>query len=115
MWPIYILPLDDAFFDRHNKYFGANYSPIKSVDQHQIKLTNTRVASCDQHHLVREVTSLQDVQSSSVSIKAFWFHNHILDCECLPWVKICGPLVNVTKNNRRNRMLIMTDYEIGTV
>lgn len=75
-----------------------------------IQLTNARVASSNEHNLVREVTTLQDVKSSSISIIPFGFHHHILYCKCLPRVKICGPLVNVAENNRGNMMLRMRHY-----
>lgn len=70
-----------------------------------MKLTNARVASSNEDNLVREVTTLQDLKSSSVSIIPFWLHQHILYGKCLPRVKIRGPLVNVTENDKGNRML----------
>lgn len=70
-----------------------------------MKLTNARVASSNEDNLVGEITTLQDLKGSSVSIIPFWLQHHILDCKCLPRVKIGGPLVNVTENDRGNRML----------
>lgn len=70
-----------------------------------MKLTNTSVASGNEDNLIREVTTLQDLKSSGISIITFWLHYHILYCECLPRVKVCGPLVNVTENDGGKRML----------
>lgn len=80
------------------------YNEIIHLVKDFFPLTDARVASSDEHNLVREVTTLQDVQSSSISIVAFGFHNHILHGKCLPRVKVCGPLVNVTENDRGNIM-----------
>lgn len=60
-------------------------------------LTNARVASGNDHNLVREVTPLQDIKCSRIPIIAFWFYDNVFDRKRLPWVEICAPLVDVTK------------------
>lgn len=76
---------------------------IKVKGENENILTDTRVATGDEHNLVREVTTLQDVQSSRVSVKALWFDDHILHRERLTRVKMRRPLVNVAGTTRRNR------------
>lgn len=65
-----------------------------------MKLTNARVASSYDDNFVREVTTLQDLESSSVSVITFWLDDHILNCKCLSRVKVCCPLVNVAESDR---------------
>lgn len=73
---------------------------VKSM--HRNKLTDARVATSDEHNLVGEVTTLQDVQSGRVSVEALWFDDHVLHREGLARVKVCCPLVNVAGKARRN-------------
>lgn len=74
----------------------------KEKSMHRNKLTDARVATSDEHNLVGEVTTLQDVQSGRVSVEALWFDDHVLHREGLARVKVCCPLVNVAGKARRN-------------
>lgn len=77
-----------------------------------MKLTNAGVASSNEHNLVGQVTTLKDVESSSISVIPFWFHHYIFYSKCLPRVKISGPLVNVTENDRGNPRLERRHYDV---
>lgn len=80
-----------------------------------MKLTNPRVAPSNEDHLVGKVTTLQDLQGRSVSIIAFWLHQHILHCECLTRVKVGGPLVNVTENGREKDRRCQDTVWVSTI
>lgn len=68
---------------------------------HGNQLTDTRVATGDEHNLVGEVTTLQDVQSGRVSVEALWLDQHVLHREGLTRVKVGRPLVDVAANGGR--------------
>ncbi len=73
-------------------------------------LTEARVCSGDQHHSVRQITSLQDLQSRGVPVVAFGFHLQVLNSEGLTRVKVCCALVDVADDKKEENRETLAIY-----